>query len=81
MKAIGPVAQYLDILLAWRLWNFRSIAHSTMQYSMMVVMRDIRGLPFAALAEFNKGENRSLLYRQIAERIWNPADLLKGVSA
>jgi len=41
------------------------------------------GLPFAAMPEFNKAdlENRSQLYRQIAERIWNPADLLKGVTA
>jgi len=38
------------------------------------------GLPFVALEEFNKAdlENRSELYRQIAERIWNPEDLLKG---
>ena len=35
------------------------------------------------MPEFNKAdlENRSQLYRQIAERIWNPADLLKGVTA
>jgi hypothetical protein len=38
------------------------------------------GLPFMAHAEFKKVdlEARSQLYRQIAERIWNPADLLKG---
>jgi hypothetical protein len=38
------------------------------------------GLPFVARAEFNKAdlESRSQLYRQIAERIWNPADLLTG---
>jgi len=44
IRKIGLVAQYLDILLTWRLWNFRSIAYSTMQYAMFVVMRDIRGL-------------------------------------
>ena len=44
------VAQYLDILLTWRLWNFRTIAYSTMQYAMFVVMRDIRGLAPDALA-------------------------------
>ena len=43
------VARYIDILLAWRLWNFRIIAYSTMQYAMFVVMRDIRGLDPAAL--------------------------------
>ena len=44
------VAQFLDILLAWRLWNFRSIAYSTMQYAMFLVMRDIRGLDPGPLA-------------------------------
>lgn len=47
---VGLVAQYLDILLTWRLWNFRSIAYSTMQYAMFLVMRDIRGLDVDALA-------------------------------
>jgi hypothetical protein len=38
------------------------------------------GLPFVAHAEFNKAdlEQRSNLYRQVAERIWNPEELLKG---
>lgn len=49
-RKIGLVAHYLDILIAWRLWNFRSIAYSTMQYAMFVVMRDIRGLDPDALA-------------------------------
>lgn len=40
----GLVAKFIDILLAWRIYNFRSIAYSTMQYSMFLVMRDIRGL-------------------------------------
>ncbi len=38
------VGRFIDILLAWRLWNFRSIAYSTMQYAMFLVMRDVRGL-------------------------------------
>ena len=50
VSKVGLVAQYLDILLTWRLWNFRSIAYSTMQYAMFVVMRDIRGLAPDALA-------------------------------
>lgn len=51
VRKIGLVAQYLDILLTWRLWNFRTIAYSTMQYAMFVVMRDIRGLAPDALAQ------------------------------
>jgi uncharacterized protein with ParB-like and HNH nuclease domain len=44
------VARFVDILLAWRLWNFRSIAYSTMQYAMFIVMREIRGLAPESLA-------------------------------
>lgn len=44
------VAQFIDILIAWRIWNFRSIAYSTMQYAMFLVMRDIRGLDPSHLA-------------------------------
>ncbi len=44
------VAHFVDILLVWRLWNFRSIAYSTMQYAMFLVMRDIRGLAPKPLA-------------------------------
>ncbi len=44
-------ARYLDILLTWRLWNSRSIAYSTMQYAMFLVMKDIRGLDPQPLAQ------------------------------
>lgn len=44
-------ARFIDILLTWRLWNFRTIAYSTMQYAMFLVMRDIRGLPVGKLAQ------------------------------
>lgn len=47
---IRIVARFVDVLLAWRLWNFRSIAYSTMQYAMFLVMRDIRGLEAGPLA-------------------------------
>lgn len=48
---LGLVARYVDILLTWRLWNSRTIAYSTMQYSMFLVMRDIRGLAPDALGK------------------------------
>ncbi len=40
------------------------------------------GLPFKAHDEFKKAdlEERSVLYRQLAEQIWNPDDLLKVAS-
>ncbi len=49
-KKLCLVGRFLDILLAWRLWNFRSIAYSTMQYAMFIGMRDIRGLDPEPLA-------------------------------
>jgi len=42
-RKLRAVSAYVDILLARRLWNFRSIAYSTMQYAMFLVIRDIRG--------------------------------------
>jgi len=44
------VAMYLDIMLARRIWNFRAIDYSTMQYRMFLVMRNIRGLAPRELA-------------------------------
>jgi uncharacterized protein with ParB-like and HNH nuclease domain len=48
---IRLVAMFIDTLLVWRVWNFRSIAYSTMQYAMFLVMRDIRGLAPEPLAQ------------------------------
>lgn len=50
-QKVRLVAKYLDILMSRRLWNFRSIAYSTMQYAMFLVMRDIRGLDSEPLAQ------------------------------
>lgn len=45
------VARFIDIMLTRRVWNFRSIIYSHMQYSTFVYMRDIRGLEVHELAE------------------------------
>lgn len=50
-RKMNLVAHFLDILLNWRLWNFRLIAYSTMQYAMFVVMREIRGLDLDSLSQ------------------------------
>ena len=55
MRKLRLVAMFIDILLAWRIWNFRSITYSTMQYAAFTYMRDIRGLDDAALAERHAG--------------------------
>jgi uncharacterized protein with ParB-like and HNH nuclease domain len=44
------VGRFADILLAWRIWNFRATDYSTMQYAMFNIMRDIRGLAVPDLA-------------------------------
>jgi hypothetical protein len=53
------VASYLDTLIARRIWNFKSIAYSTMQYAMFNIMKEIRGKSVADLA--------SLLTRKLNE--------------
>jgi hypothetical protein len=50
-QKIRIVGIFLDILVARRIWNFRLIAYSTMQYAMFLVMRDIRRKSPSELAE------------------------------
>lgn len=50
IQKMNLVAQFVDIILARRIWNSRSIAYSTMQYAMFLIMRDIRGLSLEQLA-------------------------------
>jgi len=45
------VGRFVDILVAWRVWNNRSTAYSTMSYAMFLVMRDIRRLSVPKLAK------------------------------
>jgi uncharacterized protein with ParB-like and HNH nuclease domain len=41
-QKIRIVASFLDIVLARRLWNFRTITYNTMQYAMFLIMLEIR---------------------------------------
>lgn len=50
LRKLRVVAAYLDILIHRRIWNWRAIDYSTMQYAMFLVMRDIRGKSAADLA-------------------------------
>jgi hypothetical protein len=45
LQKVRVVAAYVDILINRRIWNFRAIDYSTMQYAMFVVTREIRGKP------------------------------------
>lgn len=47
---LALTARFVDILITWRIWYFRSIAYSTMQYSMFLAMREIRGMEPCELA-------------------------------
>ncbi len=42
IRKIRIVSRYLDILIYRRIWNFRSISHSTLYYAMFILMREIR---------------------------------------
>lgn len=42
-RKMSLVAHFVDILINWRIWNFRSITYNTMQYAMFLIMREIRG--------------------------------------
>ncbi|MGE0827542.1 MAG: DUF262 domain-containing protein [Candidatus Binatia bacterium] len=42
LKKLRITGSYLDILIARRIWNWRAIDYSTMQYAMFLVMREIR---------------------------------------
>jgi hypothetical protein len=43
LRKLRIVSTYLDILITRRIWNWRAIDYSTMQYAMFLTMRDIRG--------------------------------------
>lgn len=43
LRKIGITGTFLDILVNRRIWNWRAIDYSTMQYAMFLVMREIRG--------------------------------------
>lgn len=49
-KKVRIVASFLDILIHQRIWNWRAIDYSTMQYAMFLVMRDCRGKSVPELA-------------------------------
>jgi hypothetical protein len=50
LRKIRIAAAYLDILISRRIWNWRAIDYSTMQYAMFSTTRDIRGRNVAELA-------------------------------
>ncbi len=51
LRKVRVTAAYLDILIAWRIWNTRAIDYSTMQYAMFLVMRDVRSKSATEVAD------------------------------
>jgi len=51
LRKYKTVAAFIDILLARRIWNFRSIAYSTLQYAIFILLKDIRGKSVAQLTK------------------------------
>ncbi|HOE00087.1 MAG TPA: DUF262 domain-containing protein [Kiritimatiellia bacterium] len=49
-RKLRIVAAYIDILITRRIWNFKAIEYSTMQYAMFLVMREIRAKSASELA-------------------------------
>ncbi len=51
LRKIRVTAAYLDILINRRIWNYKAIDYSSMQYAMFVVMKEIRGSSVGGLVE------------------------------
>ena len=51
LRKLRVVSAYLDILITRRIWNWRAIDYSTMQYAMFLVMREIRRKDVVALVD------------------------------
>jgi uncharacterized protein with ParB-like and HNH nuclease domain len=49
-RKVRVTAAFLDILIHRRIWNWRAIDYSTMQYAMFLVMREIHGMAIEELA-------------------------------
>lgn len=51
LRKLRIVSSFLDILIARRIWNYKSTAYNTMQYTMFSLIRRIRGESIDGLKE------------------------------
>lgn len=51
LRKMRVVATFIDILITRRIWNWRHINYSALQYAMFTVIRDIRGKSAPEVAE------------------------------
>ena len=54
-RKVGLVADFLDIWLARRVWNFRTISYSSVKYTLFILTKELRGRGVASLAEYLPG--------------------------
>ena len=51
-RKVALVADFLDIWLARRVWNFRTITYSSVKYTLFNLTKELRGRDSASLSEF-----------------------------
>ena len=51
-RKVALVADFLDIWLARRVWNFRTISYSSVKYTLFILTKELRGRDTASLSEF-----------------------------
>jgi len=55
-RKLALVADFLDIWLARRVWNFRTIAYSSVKYTLFTLTREVRGRSLAELSSYLRGQ-------------------------
>ena len=51
-QKVALVADFLDIWIARRVWNFRTISYSSVKYTLFSLTKELRGRGVASLAEY-----------------------------
>ena len=55
-RKVALVADFLDIWLARRVWNFRTVSYSSVRYTLFTLTRELRGKDAGSLSEFLLGQ-------------------------
>ncbi len=55
-RKVALVADFLDIWIARRVWNFHTIAYSSVRYTLFTLTRELRGRDLEGLSEFLRGQ-------------------------
>ena len=55
-RKVGLVADFLDIWLARRVWNFRTISYSSVKYTLFILTKELRSRGVASLAEYLRAQ-------------------------